>query len=679
MTNPRQAVSGDVRAEIERLRQQIRHHDRLYYVEARPEISDLEYDRLLARLERLERQHPELVTDDSPTQRVGDAPVPHLEQVRHRVPMLSIENTYSREELVAYFERTNKLLEGESIGWVREFKIDGVAAAIIYRDGHLERAVTRGNGEVGDDVTHTVRTIRDVPLKLTTEDPPPYLEVRGEVYMTNSDLADLNVRQTEAGHEPFKNTRNVTAGTMRTLDAKVAAERNLRFFCHGVGYSEGLTVSNHRKFLELIGRLGLPPTPGVAFYEDSDAALAALDSSEEAMGELDFEVDGLVFKVDDFGQREALGTRSKSPRWMIAYKVEKYEATTRLEKIDVQVGKTGVITPVAYLEPVDIADTTVSRATLHNADEIERLDVRVGDQVVVEKAGKIIPKVVRAEKHLRERPLPKYHFPERCPQCDAELHRDEGGVYIRCTNPACPAQLRQRLYFFASRTGMDIDSMGSKIIDQLVDQGLVHNYHDLYALTADQLIERVELVKEKKAEKLVRAIEESRDRGMARVLTAIAIRHVGPRVAKVLADHFPDIDALERAAPEELAEINEIGPVIADSVHSFLHSEHGRRTIEGLREAGVRLTSDSYTATPRQDAPQPLAGKTLVVTGTLEHYTRDEIKVLIEKLGGRASSSVSSSTDYVVAGEKAGSKLSKAQQLGIEVLSEDDFRKLAGR
>lgn len=678
MASHSQTSQTEAAAEIEQLRREIRRHDRLYYVEATPQISDLEYDRLLKRLEKLEAENPHLVTEDSPTRRVGDAPVPHLEQVPHRVPMLSIENTYSRDELAAYFERTDRLLEGQTIGWVREFKIDGVAAAIIYRDGRLERAVTRGNGEVGDDVTHTVRTIRDVPLKLLGENPPPYLEVRGEVYMTNADLADLNLRQTKAGHDPFKNTRNVTAGTMRTLDAKVAAERNLRFFCHGVGYVEGLRAGTHMEFLKLIAELGLPPTPGVAFYPNSQAALAAVDASEEAMGELDFEVDGLVFKVNDFAQREELGIRSKSPRWMIAYKVEKYEAVTVLEKIDVQVGKTGAITPVAYLQPVDIADTTVSRASLHNADEIERLDVRVGDWVVVEKAGKIIPKVVRAEKHRREGRLQKYRFPTHCPQCDSELERDEGGVYIRCTNPACPAQLRQRLHYFASRAGMDIDSLGEKLLDQLVEKGLVHNYHDLYRLTADQLIENLDLVKEKKANKLVLAIEGSRDRGLARVLTAIAIRHVGPRVAKVLADHFPDIEALKVATPEALAEIPEIGEIIAHSVHHFLNSEHGDRTVVGLRNAGVRMTSDSFQGDDEQTA-KPLEGKTLVVTGTLEHYTRDSIQELIERLGGRASSSVSGSTDYLVAGEKAGSKLAKAEKLGVEVLTEAQFRAMVGQ
>lgn len=671
------STHGDeaIETRMRELREEIRHHDRLYYVEAKPVISDLEYDRLLNELKDLEHEHPQWITADSPTQRIGDEPVPYLSQVPHRVPMLSIDNTYSPEELSAYFSRTEKLLEGEEIGWVREFKIDGVAASILYEDGLLVRGVTRGNGEVGDDITHTIRTIRDVPLRLEGANIPRVLEVRGEVYMTNSDLADLNLRQAEQGLEPFKNTRNVTAGTMRTLDARIAAERNLRFFCHGIGYCEGLEVANHLEFLKLVSQLGIPATPGVQSYPNAAAAMAGLEQDEERMAELDFEVDGLVFKVNDIAQRQKLGARSKSPRWMIAYKIEKYEAVTQLKHIDVQVGKTGAITPVAYLEPVEIADTTVSRASLHNADEIERLDVREGDWVVVEKAGKIIPKVVRVEKHRRTCELPQWHFPERCPECSSELQRDEGGVYIRCTNPACPAQLRQRLIFFASRTGMDIDSLGDKIIDQLVDKKLVANFHDLYHLTEADLIENVELVKKKKAEKLIAAIEASKDRGMASVLTAITIRHVGPRVAKILSQHFPDIDALSQADEAQLAEVNEIGPAIAASVSGFLQSPSGKASIDGLRAAGVRLTSDLYREDKSEHAGV-LSGKTVVVTGTLESFTRDEIKELIERHGGRASGSVSKSTDFVVAGEKAGSKLEKAQALGIRVLTEAEFREL---
>ncbi len=650
------------------LREELRRHDRLYYTLATPEIPDTQYDLLLKELEKLESDHPELITDDSPTQRVGDEPVPFLEQVQHVVPMLSIDNTYNRTELATYFERTEKLLPGETIQWVMEYKIDGVAASILYEQGALKQGLTRGNGEVGDAITHNVRTIRDLPLRLSgNHDVPPLLELRGEIYMTNADLADLNVRQVAAGLEPYKNTRNVTAGTIRLLDASIAASRKLRFFCHGVGQTAGLAVESHMEFLKLIERLGIPATPNVRVLDSAELAIAAVAQLEEAMPDLPFEVDGIVFKVNSLRQRELLGSRSKSPRWLIAYKFERYEAVTTLLKIDVQVGKTGALTPVAHLAPVNIADTTVSRASLHNADEIERLDVREGDTVVVEKAGKIIPKVVRVEKHLRKTQLAPFVFPTRCPVCTGELARDEGGVYIRCIDPTCPAQLRQRLIYFASRTGMDIDGLGEKIIDQLVDLKMVTRFADLYRLTVDDFC-KLDLVKERKAKKLVQAIDASRTRGLARLLASISIRHVGPRVAKVLAGHFGNIESLRKATQEEISKIHEIGDVIATSVSHFLIDPHGQDLIDQLLEVGVIMTEPKNT-----DLPSLIAGKTFVVTGTLTQYSRDEIKSLIEKLGGRASESVSKKTDYVVAGEHAGSKLEKANTLGIQILTEDEF------
>lgn len=669
-------MAKDPHAEIEELREEILRHDRLYYVEARPEISDLEYDRLLQRLQRLEAAHPESVAADSPTQRVGDAPVDHLPSVAHEVPMLSIDNTYSVKELKAYFARTEKALPKESVEWVMELKIDGVAASVLYENKRLVRAVTRGNGIVGDDITHNIRTIMGVPLRLLG-DAPRRLEVRGEVYMTNSDLEALNLQQVEAGEPPFKNTRNVTAGTIRLLDPRICAKRKLRFMVHGVGASDGLTAETHSDFLRDVGRWGLPATPHARLFKSTDAVMEVAEHLDQEVPELDFEVDGLVFKVNRFDQRERLGRTSKSPRWLIAYKFERYEATTRLERIDVQVGKTGVVTPVAYLQPVDIAGTTVSRSTLHNFDEIERKDIRQGDAVVVEKAGKIIPRIVRVEKHLRSGDEQKFPAPKKCPVCATRLQRDEGGVYLRCVNPQCPAQLRQRLLYFAGRSGMDIDGLGDKIVEQLVEKELVHNFADLYRLSAEQLIENLDLVKEKKARSLIAGIEASRDRGLARVLGAISLRHVGGRVAHVLATAFPTIEKLQAASVEELAAVNEVGPTIAQSVHGFLHSDAGRETIRSLAKVGVKLHEDvPQGASAEGDL---LQGKTVVVTGTLENYTRDEIQDLIARLGGRASSSVSKKTDLVVAGENAGSKLEKARQLGIEVLSEDEFRQRIGR
>lgn len=661
-----------VEQELAELRGQIRDHDRKYYIEASPEISDLEYDRLMQRLRQLETDHPQWVTPDSPTQRIGDRPVSHLVQVPHRVPMLSIENTYSIDELRDYARRAEKLLAGESAEWVVELKVDGVAVAIVYEQGRLVRALTRGNGIVGDDITHNIRTIPDVPLRLSGRNLPSVLEVRGEVYMTNSDLVTLNENQRAKGEAPFANTRNVTAGSIRMLDPRICASRRLRVFCHGVGYCEGIRSKTHSDFLREIADYGLPPTPLVQRFESFEGAVDHCQQVVEHLHELDFEVDGLVLKIDRFDQRQRLGTTAKSPRWVVAYKWEKYEASTRLLRIVVSVGKSGVVTPTAELQPVQLAGTTVSRASLHNADEIRRKDIREGDVVIVEKAGKIIPHIVRVERHERKQDLPIWTYPTHCPQCKTTLVKDEGGVYIRCPSLICPAQLKERLRYFASRNCMDIEGLGDKLVDQLVDRKLVQDFADLYRLTAQELIP-LERMGKKSAEKLVQAIQASKQRGLARVLNALSIRHVGARVASVLAEHFPSIEQLQAATIEQLAEIHEIGETIARSVYEFFHGQHGQQAIEQLQAAGVVMQS---SAQQEPSGSQTLAGKTLVVTGTLSRYTRDEIHALIQQHGGRAASSVSKKTDYVVAGENAGSKLDKAQQLNVPVITEDDFDQL---
>jgi DNA ligase (NAD+) len=665
MTNPA--------ARIQQLSEEIRFHDRKYYVEADPQITDLEYDRLIHELKSLEAEHPDLVSPDSPTQRIGDEISGGLQQVEHRVPMLSIENTYSQEELKSFLARVQKGLGSEPVEWVLELKIDGVAAAIIYEHGQLVRAVTRGDGRVGDDVTHNIRTIPDIPLKLSGK-PPELLEVRGEVYMTNSDLVQLNVQQAASGQPAFKNTRNVTAGTIRLLDPKLAAQRKMRFFCHGVGYCEGIRSKNHMDFLEELRGFGLPATPHVYRFNSAEEVLQKIDAIQAELHELDFEVDGMVLKVNRFDQREELGSTTKSPRWVVAYKIEKYEATTRLNEIRVQIGKSGAITPVAELEPVQLAGTTVSRASLHNAEEIQRKDIRVGDWVVVEKAGKIIPHVVRVELHRREADSQPYLFPTHCPECSTQLTKDQGGVYIRCPNPGCSAKFRQRLRYFAERSAMDIDGLGEKIVDQLVDSGLVESFADLYRLSESQLL-TLESFGKRKAEKLLAGIEESKQRGLARVLAAISIRHVGTRVASLLAKKFVTMERLQAASVEELSSVEEIGQIIAESVYDFLQSESGVATIQGLSEVGVKLTEDDAQVAGEAGG-SVLAGKTLVVTGTLVKYKRDEIEGLIERYGGRAASSVSKNTDYLVAGENAGSKLAKAQQLGVPILTEDEFQQL---
>lgn len=667
-------MATDAAARIDELRTQIRYHDRKYYVESAPEITDLEYDRLLEELRQLEARHPELIRPDSPTQRIGDQPIASLKQFPHRVPMLSIDNTYSVEEVRKYGERTAKLLEGEPIEWVVELKIDGVAISLLYEQGLLVRALTRGNGQVGDDITHNIRTIADVPLRLLGN-PPPILEVRGEVYMTNAELVRLNQVQQAKGEPVYANTRNVTAGSIKLLDPRICAERNLHVFCHGVGYCEGLRALTHLEFLRELAEYGLPPTPRVEGFPNLEAALDHCEERIEQLHELSFEIDGLVLKVNRFEQRERLGTTSKSPRWLIAYKFEKYEATTRLLEIRVQVGKTGAITPVAILEPVNIADTTVSRASLHNAEEVERKDVRVGDVVVVEKAGKIIPHIVRVEKHERKQELPAFAFPTQCPECGTPVVKDEGGVYIRCPNIECPAQVRERIRYFASRNAMDIEGLGDKLVDQLVGAGLVKSYGDLYRLAEDQLA-NLDRMGTKSAQRLLGGVEASKTRGLARLLSALSIRHVGTRVASLLAGHFGSLEAMEKASAAELSQVNEIGPAIAASVHEFLHSSYGQAAIVSLREAGVDMTAPLKRAQPAADGP--LAGKTVVVTGSFSKWTRDELHALIEQRGGRTSSSVSKKTDLVMAGTDAGSKLAKAETLGVRVLTEPEVEALLG-
>jgi DNA ligase (NAD+) len=671
-------VSPSAAARIDRLRDQIRHHDRQYFVEAAPEISDRDYDRLVAELRELEGAHPELVTPDSPTQRVGEEPVAALTSVRHRVPMMSIDNTYGVEDLRAWGRRVEKLLaeggDSRPPRYVLELKIDGVAVSLTYEQGLLTLAATRGNGVVGDDITHNVRTIRGVPLVLDLSDPPAVVEVRGEVYMANSALVSLNERQAAAGLAPFANTRNVTAGSIRLLDPRECGRRPLEFFCHGAGNAAELGLDSLTTLFAWARQAGLPVAPRTAAFDSLDGLIERGTELIEELHDLDFEVDGFVVKVDDFAQQRLLGATAKSPRWAIAWKFEKFEATTRLADIRVQVGRGGTVTPVADLEPVELAGTIVRRASLHNADEVAKKDVRIGDVLVVEKAGKVIPHVVRVEKHLRTKRLPVWKPPAECPECQTPLARDPEGVYIRCPNVDCPARCRERIRFFASRGAMDIEGLGDKLVEQLVATGLVKQYADLYALEAAQL-EPLERMGKKSAAALVEQIARSKDRGLVRALNALAIRHVGPRVAALLAGRFPTIHALAGASEEELAAIPEIGPAIAASVHEWLASDYGKQTIAGLIQAGVRLDVPEA----ERIADGPLAGKTLVVTGSLERFSRQEAEEAIRRAGGRAAGSVSKKTDYLVAGAEAGSKLDKATKLGVAVIDEAAFEKLLGR
>ena len=669
--------SASPREEIEHLRAEIRRHDALYYQQASPEISDREYDRMMRRLKELEEAHPNLQSSDSPTQKVGGAPIDGFVTVEHRVPMLSIDNAFSEAELAEFGARVVKLIGPEPVEWVIEYKVDGVALSLIYEKGHLVRAVTRGDGRRGDDVTHNARTMRGVPLQLIG-DVPDVLEVRGEAFIGNHDFAQLQAEMTAAGEEPLKNSRNATAGAIKLLDPKLCAHRKLRFFAHSVGSLEGATYATHWEFLQAIHAMGIPSVSKTSVQPSFDVAVAHTQKLMEDLHELDFEVDGIVLKVNDLSVREQLGMTSKSPRWVIAYKWEKYEAETQIEQIQVSVGKTGALTPVACLKPVEIAGTTVSRASLHNHDKIERLGVQINDWIIVEKAGKIIPHVVRVEVHKRDGTQIPFEFPTECPVCQTPVVKDDEGVYIRCPNPDCPAQLREGLRYFASRAAMDIEGLGIKLIEQLTDAKILTSFSDIYRLK-DRREEMLNLERlgEKSIDNLLAGVEASKKQPLWRLLTALNLRHVGTRTAQQLAERFGTMEILAAQTEEQLSQVDEVGSVIAKSVATFFASEYGKRIISELSDLGVNMgDAAAAAAIAAERAAGRLIGKTLVVTGTLVRFKRDEIAELIRKHGGKSASSVSKKTDYVVAGTDAGSKLTKAQELGVPVLTEEQFLEL---
>lgn len=669
-------MPSSIPAEIQRLRDDINRHNWLYYVEAKPEISDLEFDKLLKRLEQLERDHPEFDSSDSPTHKVGGQPIDGFTSVTHRLPMLSIDNVYDEAGVREFDVRLRKLLEpGERVEYTVEYKIDGVALSLVYEQGRLIQGATRGDGRQGDDVTHNARTLLGVPLRLRGNSPPALLEVRGEAFISNADFAHLRARQVAAGEQPFANPRNATAGALKLLDPKLCAARKVRFLAHGTGAIDGAEFATHREYLSALAAWGIPVSPRTRLLPNIDEALAYCQELMEQLHELEFEVDGFVIKVDNLAQRSRVGATSKFPRWLIAYKFERYEAVTRIESIGVHVGKTGSLNPVAHLEPVEIAGTTVSRASLHNHDELERLGVLIGDWVVVEKAGKIIPHVVRVEEHRRDGREKPFGFPTTCPECGTAVIKDEGGVYIRCPNPGCPAQLREAVRFFASRAAMDIEGLGIKLVEQLVTAGLIGSFSDIYRLETrrDELID-LERMGEKSVDNLLEGIAASKSRPVWRLLTGLNIRHVGTRTAQLLADEFGTLDEIVSQTAEQLSAVNEIGPVIAASVHAWFASEIGRTIVAELRELGLNFG----TPVVRSPPIGALAGKTVVVTGTLTQFSREQIQELIHQHGGKPSGSVSKQTDYVVAGEKAGSKLEKAKKLGVAVLTEAEFVALLG-
>ncbi len=664
-------IPPEVRTRCEQLRNELDRHNYLYYVEAKPEITDVEFDALLNELIAMETEYPGLVTPDSPTQRVGGQPLDGFKTVEHAVPMLSIDNTYSEGELRAFDDRVRRGLEGQEPSYVAELKIDGVSMSLLYEKGRLVRAATRGDGARGDDVTANVKTIRAVPMRLQGAF-PARLEVRGEVYMRRQELVRLNELREEAGEPPLANPRNTTAGTLKLLDPREVAKRRLEFACYDVAPLPGTDLSSHYTTLQDLKSYAFPVNPFFTRCRDIDEVIAVCNAWSSKRHELDFETDGMVIKVDSAEQRRQLGATSKAPRWAIAYKYPAEIAETRLEKVTLQVGKTGTVTPVANLAPVHLAGTTVKRANLHNFEDIERKDIREGDIVRVQKAGEIIPQVLGPVLEKRPQDARRIPVPTTCPQCGSEVRQDPDGVYLRCLNPACPAQIKGRLKYFASRSAMDIEGMGEKLIDQLVDKHVVRNLDNIYDLTPEPLAE-LERMGEKSARNLVSAIEESKKRPLSRLLNGLGIRHVGAHVAEVLAAHFGSMEALQEASVEALCEVPEVGEVVAREVRNFFETEENRALIASLRAHGLTLNETRAAA----GGPQPLAGKTVVVTGVLKRYSRETIEDRIKQWGGRASSSVSKKTDFVLAGENPGAKLAKARELGVPVLTEDEFDALA--
>jgi len=659
---------------IEELRREIRRHDRLYYVEAKPEISDREYDKLVKELEELEKKHPDLVTPDSPTQRVSGEPIEGFPTVTHAQPMLSVDNTYNRDELSEFDGRVRRSLGRAKFHYLVDPKIDGVAVSLRYEGGSLAQAASRGNGRQGDDITANARAIRSVPLALLGDDIPQIVEVRGEIYWPRKQFQAFNEQRAQQGKETFANPRNGAAGTLKQLDPNVVAERKLAFLAHGMGEMSDRPASRASEVMDTFREWGVPVSDHIRVCDDLSDVGEVIDEWARKRHEWEYETDGAVVKVDELALRDELGATSKYPRWCIAYKYAAERAQTCLRSVDFQVGRLGTITPVAHFDPVQLAGTTVSNATLHNFDQVERLGVRVGDTIEVEKAGEIIPQVVNVVRDQRPKHTQAIRPPKKCPVCGESTSRDEGGVYVRCVNPACPAQFRERLIFFAGRNQMDIENLGPALIDQLLDGELVKDFADLYHLTAEQL-EELERMGPKSARNVIEAIEQSKSRGPARLLAALGIRHVGGHAAEVLAEHFGSIDAIADASQEELAEVQGIGSVIAASVREFFASKSGKQTIRRLKEAGVRTASIRR----RDLRDQPLAGQTVVVTGSLKYFSRSEAERAIKDAGGNATGSVSRNTDFVVVGESPGSKADRAEQLGVERIDEDEFLRRLGR
>lgn len=648
--------------------EQIRKLDRAYYEEAQPLISDQEYDQLYRELIDLEAAHPELPTADSPSQRVGGTPLPHFTSVAHAIPMQSLDNTYSAAELEAFVDRIQKTLEGEKLGFVIEPKIDGVAVSVRYEKGKFTQGLTRGDGEKGDDITVNLRTIKNLPLEIKNK--AAVLEVRGEVYYPSAAFEKLNRQREAAGEATFANPRNAAAGTLKQLDSRLVAKRPLAIVLYGPGELRGVECSTQEEWLKLIKQAGLPVPENFWSAKTKAELLDAVEKLDIARKNFAYATDGAVVKLNEWRLRNALGATSKAPRWAMAYKYSAEKAVTTLEKVTFQVGRTGVITPVAELKPVLLAGTTVARATLHNFEEIKRKDIRLGDHVTIEKAGEIIPAVLGAVIEARTGKEEEIKPPEKCPACETKLTWD--GIFLRCPNPSCPAQTRRRIEHFAQRGAMDIDGMGESLVGQLVEANLAKDPSDLYQLTMEQL-SGLERMAEKSAQNVLDGIEASKKADLWRLIFGLGILHVGAGAARALASHFGSLDKLESTAEEELCEVRDVGGVVAKSIVAWFASEENRGMVRRLREAGLNMKAHQVAV---RVGGTLLAGKTFVLTGTLSE-PRENIKERLIAAGGKVASSVSKKTDYVVAGENAGSKLTDAERLGVKVLNETQLRELA--
>jgi DNA ligase (NAD+) len=670
-----------IKNRVNELRKKILDADNKYYVLAEPDISDLDYDMMMKELQKLEKENPELQTPDSPTNRVGGTITNEFPSVIHEVPMLSLANSYDEEDMYEFDKRIKNLLKGEKFRYVCELKFDGAAVTLIYKDGIFIQGATRGDGLRGDEITTNLKTIRSIPLRLENNKIFKNLniEVRGEVFIAKEDFEKINEKQQQAGEKLYANARNTCAGTLKLKDSSIVASRNLNMFCYSFRHrdeAEQKKLSSHYDNLQIMKKLRFPVNNKTEIKATIEDVIKFCSEVESYRDTLPYEIDGVVVKIDSLEQQERIGSIAKSPRWAIAYKFKAKQVETKLKEIRLQVGRIGTITPVAELEPVFVAGSTISRATLHNEDEIKRKDIREGDYVKIEKGGDVIPKVVEVIKQKRPSNSKPFKMPDKCPVCGSKLERPEGEANHYCINNQCPAQVQGRIEHFVARGAMDIEGLGYSIIERFIELGYLHDISDIYKLKEhEQALKELERFGEKSIDNLFKGIEKSKERPFEKVLFAIGIRHVGDRTARILVKHFQSIENIEKASKEEIENVHEIGPKIAESVYDFFRNKNNLSLVDKLKKAGLKFESES-SAKP---ASNKFEGLTFVLTGTLEKYKRDEAKKLIEDLGGNVSSSVSKKTSYVLAGAEAGSKLDKAEQLGVKVLTEDEFEKMVGK